>query len=750
MSGHGPRLKRAAGAAALSKPTARAGCSGFPTMFGKKKKKIEISGPSNFEHRVHTGFDPREQKFTGLPQQWQSLLADTANRPKPVVDPSCITPIQLAPMKTIVRGNKPHKDTSVNGLLEDFDNISVTRSNSLRKESPPTPRHGNSNHAQGHPEENGYISYAQYSRESDRGYASEKCREGIRQEEEIDRFCKGGKPTKQNGHAMKMKSYEAYYPDIKPLKSDISRFSPEYRSHTEDKGASSERGGLKWEFQRPSSGSPLVYAEPYKCTPSRTRILSEGSTERLEHNDWGDGLSKDDYERRPKSSYVSQTSPQPAIRQRSRSGSGLQEPVIPYGASACKMNHQGHSYSSYTYPRLSETAACIAKGEYDRAQNAASPSLSGSDTYPRGTTKLPQSQSKPSYSASSYQYPPVYHKSSHYNQPSPPTSSHFMSTASYPSSPSITSSAYPPPSWGSSSDQQPSRVSHEQFRAALQLVVSPGDPREYLDNFIKIGEGSTGIVCIATEKHTGKQVAVKKMDLRKQQRRELLFNEVVIMRDYHHDNVVDMYNSYLVCDELWVVMEFLEGGALTDIVTHTRMNEEQIATVCLSVLKALSYLHVQGVIHRDIKSDSILLTSDGRIKLSDFGFCAQVSKEVPKRKSLVGTPYWMAPEVISRLPYGTEVDIWSLGIMVIEMIDGEPPYFNEPPLQAMRRIRDNLPPRVKDVHKVSSVLRGFLDLMLVRDPSQRATAQELLRQPFLKMAGPPSCIIPLMRQYRHR
>ncbi|XP_016096970.1 serine/threonine-protein kinase PAK 7-like [Sinocyclocheilus grahami] len=222
------------------------------------------------------------------------------------------------------------------------------------------------------------------------------------------------------------------------------------------------------------------------------------------------------------------------------------------------------------------------------------------------------------------------------------------------------------------------------------------------------------------------------------------------MRDYHHENVVDMYNSYLVSDELWVVMEFLEGGALTDIVTHTRMNEEQIATVCLSVLKALSYLHTQGVIHRDIKSDSILLTSDGRIKLSDFGFCAQVSKEVPKRKSLVGTPYWMAPEVISRLPYGTEVDIWSLGIMVIEMVDGEPPYFNEPPLQAMRRIRDNLPPRLKESHKVSSVLRAFLELMLVREPSQRASALELLQHSFLKLSGPPACIVPLMRHYRHR
>ncbi|XP_035901191.1 serine/threonine-protein kinase PAK mbt [Anopheles stephensi] len=304
------------------------------------------------------------------------------------------------------------------------------------------------------------------------------------------------------------------------------------------------------------------------------------------------------------------------------------------------------------------------------------------------------------------------------------------------------------------SQQQPpvkteQRLTHEQFRAALQMVVSAGDPRENLENYTKIGEGSTGTVCIATDKSTGRQVAVKQMDLRKQQRRELLFNEVVIMRDYHHPNIVETYSSFLVNDELWVVMEFLEGGALTDIVTHSRMDEEQIATVCKQCLKALSYLHSQGVIHRDIKSDSILLASDGRVKLSDFGFCAQVSQELPKRKSLVGTPYWMSPEVISRLPYGPEVDIWSLGIMVIEMIDGEPPFFNEPPLQAMRRIRDMPPPKLKNSHKVSSRLQNFLDRMLVRDPVQRATASELLAHPFLRQAGPPSLLVPLMRGARH-
>ncbi|XP_006088012.1 serine/threonine-protein kinase PAK 5 [Myotis lucifugus] len=718
-------------------------------MFGKKKKKIEISGPSNFEHRVHTGFDPQEQKFTGLPQQWHSLLADTANRPKPMVDPSCITPIQLAPMKTIVRGNKPCQESSINGLLEDFDNISVTRSNSLRKESPPTPDQGAAGHGPGHREENGFITFSQYSSESDTtaDYSTDRYRDKSLYGDDLDPFYKGSHAAKQNGHVMKMKHGEAYYSDMKPLKSDLARFPIDYHTHLDSLSKPSDYSDLKWEYQRASSSSPLDY--PFQFTPSRTAGTGGCSKESLAYSESEWGPSLDDYDRRPKSSYLNQTSPQPAMRQRSRSGSGLQEPMMPFGASAFKTHPQGHTYNSYTYPRLSEPTMCIAKVDYDRAQMVLSPPLSGSDTYPRGPAKLPQSQSKAGYSSSSHQYPSGYHKATLYHHPSLQTSSQYISTASYLSSLSISSSTYPPPSWGSSSDQQPSRVSHEQFRAALQLVVSPGDPREYLDNFIKIGEGSTGIVCIATEKHTGKQVAVKKMDLRKQQRRELLFNEVVIMRDYHHDNVVDMYNSYLVSDELWVVMEFLEGGALTDIVTHTRMNEEQIATVCLSVLRALSYLHNQGVIHRDIKSDSILLTSDGRIKLSDFGFCAQVSKEVPKRKSLVGTPYWMAPEVISRLPYGTEVDIWSLGIMVIEMIDGEPPYFNEPPLQAMRRIRDSLPPRVKDLHKVSSVLRGFLDLMLVREPSQRATAQELLGHPFLKLAGPPSCIVPLMRQYRH-
>nr|XP_046222690.1 serine/threonine-protein kinase PAK 6-like isoform X1 [Oncorhynchus gorbuscha] len=226
--------------------------------------------------------------------------------------------------------------------------------------------------------------------------------------------------------------------------------------------------------------------------------------------------------------------------------------------------------------------------------------------------------------------------------------------------------------------------------------------------------------------------------------------KVVIMRDYQHRNVVEMFKSALVEEELWVIMEYIEGGALTNIVSETRLSEEQIATVCEAVLQALAYLHSQGVIHRDIKSDSILLTLDGRIKLSDFGFCAQISKDIPKRKSLVGTPYWMAPEVISKSPYSTEVDVWSLGIMVVEMVDGEPPYFSETPVAAMRRLRDEPAPTVRNTTQVSPVLKDFLNRMLTRDPVERASATDLLEHPFLLQSGSPQCLVPLVEQYRKR
>uniref|UniRef100_A0ACB8GEP7 Serine/threonine protein kinase, STE, PAK/STE20 n=1 Tax=Sphaerodactylus townsendi TaxID=933632 RepID=A0ACB8GEP7_9SAUR len=260
---------------------------------------------------------------------------------------------------TIVRGNKPCKDASINGLLEEFDNISVTRSNSLRKESPPTSHLDHSNHLESHQQENGYITYSQYSSESDTGvdFVAEKYRDKSIPGEDFDKYSRSSYAAKQNGHAMKMKPSDMYFLEAKTLKSDLSRFLPDYHAHMDAKSRLSDYGGLRLEYQRETSS--LDYKEPFHYTPSRTSLHSQCSRERLEYSDskWG----KDDCDKRPKSSYVNPASPQPAMRQRSRSGSGLQEPIVPYGASAFKSSQQGHSYSSYTYPRLSETATGVPK-----------------------------------------------------------------------------------------------------------------------------------------------------------------------------------------------------------------------------------------------------------------------------------------------------------------------------------------------------------------------------------------------------
>lgn len=302
---------------------------------------------------------------------------------------------------------------------------------------------------------------------------------------------------------------------------------------------------------------------------------------------------------------------------------------------------------------------------------------------------------------------------------------------------------------GSSAIIKDGLKSEVEIRDALSLIVDSGDPREKYTNLREIEIGSTGEVHLALEIDTGRTVAIKKMNLSKQQRKDLMFNEVATMRYYQHPNIVKMYNSFLVGDELWIVMEYLEGGSLTNIVTDRQgMTEQQIATVCLQFLQALAFLHHEGVIHRDIKSDSILLGNDGSVKLSDFGFCAQVTNEVPRRRSLVGTPYWLSPEIISRLSYGPEVDIWSTGIMVMEMIESEPPFYNELPMQAMKRIRDMPPPRLRDPSKVSPQLDNFLSRMLVKDPVNRATARELLQHPFLQQARPPISLKPLLERVR--
>ncbi|KAI8098725.1 kinase-like domain-containing protein [Halteromyces radiatus] len=285
----------------------------------------------------------------------------------------------------------------------------------------------------------------------------------------------------------------------------------------------------------------------------------------------------------------------------------------------------------------------------------------------------------------------------------------------------------------------------------LKEICGNVDPTTIYTDMVKIGQGASGGVYTAhhhSDKEGGEPVAIKQMNLQQQPKKELIINEIVVMKQSQHPNIVNFINSYLWKGDLWVIMEYMEGGSLTDVVTCNMMTEGQIAAVCREVLRGLRHLHGNGVIHRDIKSDNILLSLQGDIKLTDFGFCAQLNDSQTKRTTMVGTPYWMAPEVVTRKEYGPKVDIWSLGIMSIEMVEGEPPYLNENPLRALYLIATNGTPQLQDPDALSEEFRDFLEQSLQVDCDKRPSADDILKHPFLEKADPLRSLAPLIRAAR--
>jgi serine/threonine protein kinase len=221
---------------------------------------------------------------------------------------------------------------------------------------------------------------------------------------------------------------------------------------------------------------------------------------------------------------------------------------------------------------------------------------------------------------------------------------------------------------------------------------------------------------------------------------ESLKKEINILRECDSPYILRYYGSYLKDNKVWIIIEYCDAGSVLDLmkITKKTLNEEQIASITQMVLKGLKFLHSNKKIHRDIKAGNILLNHDGFAKLADFGVSAQLCDSFSKKNSRIGTPYWMSPEVIQKSEYDFSTDIWSLGVTCIELAEGEPPYSNIKPLQAMMMIVKNPPQGLSNHDSWSEEFNDFINKCLNKYPEKRPNVDELLNHPFIryKSRGP--------------
>ncbi|XP_063224253.1 serine/threonine-protein kinase mig-15 isoform X3 [Bacillus rossius redtenbacheri] len=271
------------------------------------------------------------------------------------------------------------------------------------------------------------------------------------------------------------------------------------------------------------------------------------------------------------------------------------------------------------------------------------------------------------------------------------------------------------------------------------------DPAGIFELIEVVGNGTYGQVYKGRHTKTGQLAAIKVMDVTEDEEEEIKLEINVLKKYSNHRNIATYYGAFIKKsppgkdDQLWLVMEYCGAGSVTDLVKSTKgqsLKEEWIAYICREILRGLSYLHTNKVIHRDIKGQNVLLTDNAEVKLVDFGVSAQLDRTIGRRNTFIGTPYWMAPEVIAcdenpDATYDNRSDLWSLGITALEMAESQPPLCDLHPMRALFLIPRNPPPRLKS-KKWAKKFHGFIETVLVKDYHQRPYTEQLLKHPFIR------------------